>query len=83
MIYKLDADWVFNRLYKMEVEEDKQMKEDYVHNCPVCFGLMAEPVTTPWNHTFCYTWISKTLEKNTVILFVVILLKIQIFRVFQ
>ena len=41
----------------------KQMTDD-TFDCPVCFGVMAEPVVTPCQHRFCYICISQTLERN-------------------
>ena len=50
----------------MEItEEEKQKELNKSWYCPIWFELMAEPVTTPCQHSFWFIWFCDKLEKNS------------------
>ena len=50
----------------MEIaEEEKQKEFDKSWYCSIWFELMAEPATTPCQHSFWFIWFCDKLEKNS------------------
>ena len=54
---KLDINWRLDHYIKIEItEEEKQKELNKSWYCPMWFELMAEPVTTPCQHSFWFIW---------------------------